>query len=190
MSGSQKKDILFTVYNSSRSVFKLTDIAMLTYEADFNSLNGKLNYYVRTGKLIRPRKGIYCKAGYHPEELACTLYTPSYISLEYVLQKAGIIFQYDGRITSVSYLSRSVEVDSRTYSYRKMKGELLATSEGINLEGNVNIASPERSFLDMLYLDSRYYFDNLNPLNKELVYNLLPIYCSKTLTSRVEKLFS
>jgi hypothetical protein len=188
MSGSQKKDILFTIYSSNRNVFTLKDVAMLSYEADFNSLNRKLNYYVRTGKLVRPRKGIYAKAGYSPEELAGILYTPSYISLEYVLQKAGIIFQFDGRITSVSYLSRSVEIDNRTFSYRKMKGDLLVASEGIIQVGNVNIASPERAFLDMLYLNSRYYFDNLNPLNKELTYKMLRLYGSKTLTARIQKI--
>jgi hypothetical protein len=188
MSGSQRKDIIFAVYSDSRSVFTLTDVAMLTGENNFNSLNRKLNYYVGTGKLLRPRKGIYVKAGYKPEELACVLYTPSYISLEYVLQKVGIIFQYDGRVTSVSYLSRSVNVDNRTYSYCKMKGELLVAAEGINQTGNVNIAVPERAFLDMLYLNSRYYFDNLNPLNKELTYKLSRLYGSKTLAERVQKL--
>ncbi len=79
-----------------------------------------MNYFVRKGKLLRPRKGIYVKPHYNPEELACTLYTPSYISLEYVLQKAGVIFQYDERITVVSYLSRSVDIEGRTYAYRKI----------------------------------------------------------------------
>ena len=53
-----------------------------------------------------------------PEELACTLYTPSYISLEYVLQKAGVVFQYDERITAVSYLRRSIDIQFQN-AYRK-----------------------------------------------------------------------
>jgi len=188
MFGSQKKDIIFIIYSDTRSVFTLTDIAMLTGESNFNSINGKLNYYVRKGKLLRPRKGIYVKARYSHEELACVLYTPSYISLEYVLQKAGIVFQYDGRITSISYLSRSVKIENRTYSYRKVKGEILVATEGITQIGNVNIASPERAFLDTLYLNKEYYFDNLNPLNKELTLKLLLLYNSKTLKTRVQKL--
>jgi hypothetical protein len=144
---------------------------------------------VRKGKLLRPRKGVYVKPGYNPEELACTLYTPSYISLEYVLQKAGVVFQYDERITAVSYLSRSVNIEDYTYSYRKIKGEIFIVTQGINQIGNVNIAAPERAFLDMLYLNATYYFDNLNPLDKNLITKLLPIYNSKTRTARVEKLF-
>jgi len=189
MSGSQmKKDILFSIYSNNRSVFTLTDIAMLINESNFNSLNGKLNYYVSKGKLLRPRKGFYVKVGYNPEEMACALYTPSYISLEYVLQKYGIIFQYDERITAISYLSRSIEIENRTYAYRKVKGEILVVTQGLNRIENINMATPERAFLDTLYLNKDYYFDNLNPLNKESVYKLLPLYNSQVLTIRVRKL--
>ena len=79
---------------------------MLVGESNFQSLNRKINYAIRTGKLLSPRKGIYVKPGYDPEELACAIYSPSYISLEYVLQKSGIIFQYDSQITVVSYLKK------------------------------------------------------------------------------------
>ena len=98
---------------------------MLLGESNFQALNQKLNYYVRTGKLLHPRKGIYTKPNYNPEELACILYTPSYLSLEYVLQKAGIVFQYDSRLTAVSYLSRSLEADTYSFAYRKIKNEIL-----------------------------------------------------------------
>jgi len=63
---------------------------------------------VRAGKFLNPRKGIYAKSGFSKEELACILYTPAYISLEYVLQKAGVVFQYDPALTAVSYLSRII----------------------------------------------------------------------------------
>ena len=66
---------------------------------------------------------------------------------------------------------------------------ILVNSGGIEREENhVNIASAERAFLDMLYLNGNYYFDNLNPLNKTLVYKLLPLYQSKALIERVNKL--
>jgi len=135
---------------------------MLVGVSDFKPLNKKLNYHVRTGKLLNPRKGIYAKPGYKPEELACIVYTPSYISLEYVLQRSGVIFQYGSVITSISYLSRRIEVDDMAYQYRKIKGDILANLNGINrLANHVNIASAERAFMDVMYLDPNYYFDNL-----------------------------
>jgi hypothetical protein len=185
-----KNNVILSIYKDEKTVFRLRDIALLVGEKDFESLNKKLNYYVRTGKLLNPRKGIYAKPDYSSEELACLLYTPSYISLEYVLQKAGVIFQFDSRITAISYLSRSVEVESKTFIYRKIKGEIISNTRGISRQINhVNIATAERAFLDLLYLNKNYYFDNLNPLNRTKVYDLLPIYMSKALTDRVKKLF-
>jgi hypothetical protein len=192
MFSSQKneKDLIMTIYRESRTVFRLNDIAMLMGVSDFQSLNKKLNYYVHTGKLNNPRKGIYTKPGYDPEEMACSVFTPSYISLQYVLQKAGIVFQYDSRITSVSYLSRFIEIENREFIYRKIKGSSLVNTAGIFRQNNhINIASTERAFLDFLYLEKEFHFDNLNPLNKEVVYKLLPLYESKALIKSVEKIF-
>jgi hypothetical protein len=190
-SQDMKIDIVFAIYKENRTVFRLNDIALLTGVVNFKSLNKKLNYYVRTGKLQNPRKGIYTKPDYNPEELACSVFTPSYISLEYVLQKAGIIFQYDTRITSVTYLSRNIKVENRNFVFRKLKGSALVNTAGINRQqSHINIASAERAFLDLLYLEKEYYFDNLNPLNKELVYKLLPLYQSKALALAVKKLLS
>ncbi len=188
-SRSDISDIVLAIYRENRTVFRLRDIAILTGETDFQSLNKKLNYYVRTEKLGNPRKGIYTKPGYSREELACSIFTPTYISLEYVLQKTGIIFQYDSRITSVSYLNRSIEVEVQSYSYRKIKLSTLLNISGIiRRPDHINIASPERAFLDLLYLDMDYYFDNLNPLKGDLILDLLPVYESKTLTQRVNKI--
>jgi hypothetical protein len=182
-------DIVLALYKENQTVFRLNEIAMLTGERDFQSLCKKMNYYIRKGKLVSPRKGIYAKPGYDPAELACSLYTPSYISLEYVLQGAGIIFQYDSRITAISYLSRSLEIENQVYHYRKVKGEFLVNTAGIIRQSNhVNIATSERAFLDLVYLDKDFYFDHLDPLNKKTVYQLLTIYQSKSLTSRVTKM--
>jgi len=188
-SQKQKNNLVFTLFKEKRTVFRLKDVAMLVGETDFQSLNTKLNYAVRTGKLLNPRKGIYAKPGYNMEELACKIFSPSYISLEYVLQKAGLVFQYDTKITALSYLRRDIEIAVQTYSFRKIKGEILLNTSGIlRQENNVNIATPERAFLDKLYLDANCYIDNLNPLNKETVNKLLSLYQSKALNQRVKKL--
>lgn len=188
MNSSQNKDLIMAIFSDKRSVFTLNDVAMLVDVDDFKKINERLNYYVRKGKLQRPRKGIYTKQVYNIEELICSLYTPSYISLEYVLQKWGIVFQYDERITAVSYLRRTIEVENKKLSYRKVKGEILVSTEGINRNGNINIATPERAFLDLLYLNGDTYFDNINPLDKKFIKKLLPIYNSKALVERVAKL--
>lgn len=184
-------DIILAIYSDNRTVFRLKDVAMLTGETRLQLLSKKLNYQVKTGKLQNPRKGIYTKPNYNREEMACTVFTPSYISLEYVLQKAGVLFQYDSRITVIGNLSRTIEIEDQTYVYRKIKSSLLIETKGIlQKENKVNIATAERAFLDLVYLNSETYFDNLNPLNKEAVFKLLPIYQSKTMNERILKLFN
>jgi len=57
-------------------------------------------------------------------------------------------------------------------------------------QNNTNIATPERAFLDMLYLNGKYYFDNLHILDKKTVVKLLPIYNSQALIKTVNNLLS
>lgn len=190
-SQNNRQNIILAIYSDNRTVFRLKDVAMLTGETSFQSLSKKLNYHVKTGKLQNPRKGIYAKPNYNPEEMACTVFTPSYISLEYVLQKSGILFQFDSRITAIGNLSRTIEIEGQTYVFRKIKSSLLIETKGIlQKENKVNIATAERAFLDLVYLNSETYFDNLNPLNKETVFKFLPIYQSQKMNERIIKLFN
>jgi len=69
-----ENDIILTIYNDARTVFRLNDIAMLLGESNFDSINKRLNYFVRVGKLKNPRKGIYAKSTYNLEELACRIF--------------------------------------------------------------------------------------------------------------------
>ena len=191
MVGEKKVNIIFEIYKNSRTVFKINDISLLMGNEKNSALCKKLNYYVKTGKLLNPRKGFYAKEGYKLEELACLLYPPTYISLEYVLQRAGIIFQYDSSITNVSYLTREIEIDHQNFRYRQIKGEILTNTSGITLnKNNINIATPERAFLDMLYLNKRFYFDNLHILDKKKIAKLLPVYHSSTFERDINNLLS
>jgi len=187
MYSSQKEiDILFEIYKDSRTVFRINDIVLLINSAD-HLLYQKLNQLVKKGKLLNIRKGIYAKEGYKPEELACLLYTPTYISLGYVLQRNGIIFQYDSAITNISYLNREISVDGQSIQYRQIKREILLNTDGIINKDNINIATPERALLDTLYLNGFFYFDNIKQLNADKIYELLSIYKSASLKRATEK---
>jgi len=151
----------------------------------------RLNYYVKTGKLLNIRRGVYAKDNYKPEELACILYTPTYISLDYVLQRAGVVFQFDSTITNISYLHREVTICDQLIRYFQVKEEILSNTAGIlRNKNNVNIASPERALLDKLYLVGDSYFDNLHSIDASLIHQLVPIYGSKKLEKTVKQLFS
>ena len=188
---SSQKNVLEVILNSTRSVFNVQSLRMLTECEDSQKLTKSLHYYVKEGKIRNPRRGIYTKATYNEREMACSLFRPAYISLEYVLQRAGVVFQYDDTITCVSYLNRIAEVDEKIYQFRIINPELWIGMEGIDQNDNILIATPERAFLDMVYLSAgNCYFDNLHPLNKTKVKQLLPLYQSKVLTERVTELLN
>ena len=188
---SSQKNILEVILNSSRSVFNIQSLRIMTECKNSQKLTQSLHYYVKEGKICNPRRGIYTKATYNEQEMACSLFRPAYISLEYVLQRAGVVFQYDDAITCVSYLNRIVEIDDKTYQFRIINPELWIGMEGIRQDDNILIATPERAFLDMVYLSAgNCYFDNLHPLNKTKVKQWLPLYQSKVLTERVIKLLN
>jgi len=186
-SSNREIDILFEIYKDSRTVFRINDIALLINSAD-RLLYQKLNRLVKKGKLLNIRKGVYAKEGYRSEELACLLYTPTYISLGYVLQRSGIIFQYDSAITNVCYLNREIYVDKQLIRYRQVKREILLNTGGIIQKNNTNMATPERAFLDTLYLNGFFYFDNIKSLNINKIYELLPIYDSAPLMREADKI--
>lgn len=188
---SSQKNVLEVILNSTRSVFNVQSLRMLTECEDSQKLTKSLHYYVKEGKISNPRRGIYTKATYDEREMACSLFRPAYISLEYVLQRAGVVFQYDDTVTCVSYLNRIAEVDEKIYQFRIINPELWIGMEGIEQNDNILIATPERAFLDMVYLSAgNCYLDNLHPLNKTKVKQLLPLYQSKVLTERVTELLN
>jgi len=168
----------------------MQQISMLYPEIAPSVLLQKIRRAVNAGRLIGVRRGIYAKPGYTLEELACVLYKPSYISLDYVLQHSGVNFQYDSAITMVSYLSRDIEVNNTTLRYRQIKGEIMVNTLGIEQRGNINIATPERAFLDTLYLYPNYYFDHIDKLDRQLIQQLLPLYRCATMNERVKKILS
>ena len=186
---SSLRNILLDIYNDKRNVFKISDIAEMSGVDDNKTLSWRMNYYVRQGRLLNPRKGIYAKNGYSVEELASCLYTPSYISLDYVLKREGVVCQNVGTITLVGYLNRLIEIGNSLILYRKLKDEILTNYEGVRFENGVRIASAERAFLDMYYLSPNYSFSNINKLNYKIIKKLLPVYSSVALEIRTKQLF-
>lgn len=136
-----------------------------------------VNYYVKTGELYRIRRGIYAKdKNYNRLELATRIFTPSYVSFETVLGQSGITFQHYNQIFVASYSTREIIADGQAYSYKSIKDAILTNQAGVLNTDNCSVASPERAFLDVVYLNNDYHFDNLTPLHWDTVYNILPIY--------------
>ena len=175
---------------SARTVFSTKDIALLWGEQGAVKVRVRLSDYVKSGKLIRVHHGIYAKdKNYDRFELATRIYTPSYISFETVLTRAGINFQYYGNIFVASYVTREVKVDGQKISFIRIKDYVLSNTAGIEQKNNVYFATKERAFLDRIYVSKDYHFDHLDVLDWEKVFEILPIYRNKRMGKKVEKYF-
>jgi predicted transcriptional regulator of viral defense system len=179
------KDFILSLYSSKNTVFTIDEIALIMGDTSRDNLKARINYYVKKGNLLNLRKGVYAKREYNPLELASKIYTPSYISLETVLEKEGVIFQKYQTIFVVCYLTRKIEVDGHQFQYRRIKEEILINKEGVEQKNGYAIATKERAFLDTLYLYKDYYFDNVDILDKDIVSNMVDIYRSKTLKDKI-----
>jgi len=184
------KKPISAILRSSRTVFTFKDIALIWGIADKEALIAGINYYVKTAALYRIRRGIYAKdKDYDKTELASRIYTPSYVSLETVLTRSGINFQYYSRISVASYLTREIVIDGQTYAYRKVKDVVLTDPAGIVNQDGSSIATKERAFLDTLYINTDYHFDNLGPLDWDKVFEILPLYGNKRMAKKVHEFF-
>ncbi|MFW6174046.1 MAG: type IV toxin-antitoxin system AbiEi family antitoxin domain-containing protein [Elusimicrobiota bacterium] len=182
------KSAILQLYSQNQTVFSTKDIALIWEEQDRDLVKQRIHRYLKSGKLYPIKKGLYTKdKNYNKLELAVKVYTPSYISFETVTIKAGMTFQHYDRIFVASYLSREIEVDGQVYEYRKIKKPVLTNIAGIDKKENYAIATPERAFLDLIYLSKDYYFDNLSPINWSRVNKILPIYSNKRMKKTVEK---
>jgi hypothetical protein len=186
----QKGDYLTTILRSPKTVFSFREIVMLWGEANSNAARVRINYYIKNNKLIALRRGLYAKdESYDHLELATKIIIPAYISFETVLTRAGVVFQYYEQIFVASYLTRTIVCDSQTYSYKKLKRTILVNHHGIEDAGNYAVATTERAFLDTLYINKDYYFDNLAPINWDKTFALLSIYDNQRMNKQVNNLY-
>ena len=184
-----EKDYLMDLMRSKNTIFTTKDVSLLWQEPDVNFVRKKLHRYIKSGKLYSVRKGVYAKdKNYEKYELATKIFTPSYISFETVLTKAGVVFQFYGQVFVASYLTREFTIDDQVYVLKKVKDTILTNQTGIDIKENYFIASPERAFLDVVYLNKEYHFDNLSGINWDKVDKILPIYGgNKRMETKVKK---
>jgi predicted transcriptional regulator of viral defense system len=186
----EKTNILHNILRSKSSVFTFKEILLTSIEAKPLLLKRRLNYYVKRGELYHIRRGLYAKdKNYNKLELATKIFTPSYVSFETVLVEAGVIFQYYSTIFVATYQAKEIVCDGQAYSFKKIKDTILTNSAGIEQRDYYFIASKERAFLDILYLNKGYHFDNLAPLDFNKVFELLPIYNNKRMAKKVHAYF-
>jgi len=172
-----EKGFLNEILRSSKTVFSFKDLILFWGGIDKLTAGSRVNYYTKHNDLYHIRRGLYAKdKNYDKYELATKIFTPSYVSFETILGQAGITFQHYNQIFIASYTKREITADGQTYSYKRIKDAILTNPAGIESKDNYSIATPERAFLDVVYLNKDYHFDNLGPLNWDKVFEILSIY--------------
>ncbi len=170
-----KSDILFHNYYqmSSNSEIKNKDIIerkpyftkqelSFLLEKQGRNLDKKLSRLLKTNYLLRLKNGLYTtnlyamlhKASFS-EYTANMLYYPSYLSLEYVLQKEGLIPEAVYQYTSISAkTSRVYQNQLGVFTYKKIKDSLfIGYIEVIFHEYyRIKIATKAKALFDYFYL--------------------------------------
>lgn len=180
-----KIDILNTIYKTPQKIFSLKELSLMFPSIKYVNLKRRLNNLVKRNRILNPSRGFFAKDDYTITELAGKIYSPSYLSLESVLAKEGIIFQRYDSTFMVSYINREIKINNNNIVYKRLRNEILLNNLGIEKKDNYFIASKERAFTDAVYLYRDYHFDNLSILNWDLVLELSKIYKNKKTTKRI-----
>lgn len=186
-----EKGFLKTILRSDQTVFTFKDLLLMWGGIDVNTAKKRVSYYLQSGNLYPIRRGIYAKdKNYDRFELATKKFTPAYISFETVLGNAGVTFQYYSQIFVASYQTKEIVADGQKIVYKTLKSSILTNSAGIENKEQYAIASPERAFLDVVYLNKDYHFDQLSSLDWKKVDGLLPVYGkNKRISEQINKYY-
>ncbi len=146
-------------YFTTEAVRQLVDEEKL---AD-GTIETNLYRWVRTGRVIRLKKGMYMTRRFYEQYRSNESFSPmvsailipqSYLSLEYILQRHGVLTEVTFPVTSITIKqNRVIENATGTYSYRNIKNDLYA---GFSISEYMGIriarASLGKALFDFLYL--------------------------------------
>lgn len=197
------------------SVFSHEMISALL-EKSITNVNDKISNLVKSGELIRLKKGFYTFSKAYltkPIDLmsvANTLYAPSYVSFDYAMSYYGMIPERVSEITSATCKNEKLfDTPIGRFSYKKIP--MRAYSIGVDwiyddVEGGRFIATPEKALCDKIrydrgigtltqnsmieYLKYDLRLDITNSLNIDLINEISTVYKSKnlkTLSSILQK---
>lgn len=179
-----------TLLKSKKTVFTYDDIRFFFQITNRNTLKSLLERMIQSGVLQRLANGIFALPHYDQFEFATLLKKNSYISFETVLKQKGIIFQdYGNTLFLASDRSEKKSAFWTLFSYHKLRNDLLAYPLWILQTWTYAIATAERAVCDRLYLSPNYYFDNIEPLDKEKLLRIAQLYNQRVVLS-VKKLIN
>ena len=179
--------------NLENKYFGLQDLSKVL-GINLTSAKVSASRYVKQGFLVRIKKNMYTLPDFWknaPIEdifmIANLVQTPSYISLTTALAYYEITTQIQqDYIESVAIRrTKEINIDRRTFRYNKIKENLYF---GFIKEKDFFIATPEKAFMDIIYLASlgRYAFDLAAVDREKINWNKIAHLCD-SFPSKVRK---
>ena len=158
-------ELLKVARELNKSFFTIADLEKIT-GLPRRSLYVTLKRWVDKGIIERVGQGIYLPAmmDVSMETVADELYIPNYLSFESALSRYGILNLVPYTLTfATPRKTRNFTLRKQGVEFRQIAPRLFF---GYEIEKGINIATPEKAFLDQLYFYSRgkalMDFDELN----------------------------
>lgn len=177
----------------TKPVFTFTEVKRLAWKSSAETLRLQLHQFVQKGYLIRLKRGVY---GW-PEriqnhtEVALVLRGPSYVSLQSVLQRCGLMPDAVFALTLVTTkTTRTYQTPLGQFVYHHIKPALFW-----GYDPDTFWATPEKALIDYFYLYSAQLYPQKNFWQEARFQNLSQIhfktalhYAQKTGVKKVVKL--
>ena len=147
-------ELLRILQRINKQFYTTADLEKIT-GLDRNSLYVALERWVAGGFIERLAQGIYIPMGgvISPEIVASQLYIPNYLSFESALSKHGVLNLIPYIVTfATTRKTKKYIIQKKEVEFRQIAPQLFF---GYEMKSGVNIASPEKAFLDQIYLVSR-----------------------------------
>lgn len=167
---------LKTLTETEREVFTASDLRDLWGDKP-GTATAAAKRMVEKGLLVKVAKGYYAlDEDFSVWELANLIVSPSYVSMDSALFYQGVSFQKTKRVNSVATLNYEREIRGYTFKYYSMKESLFFNLEGLDYEGELSIAYPERALLDCFYFGVLPNIDNEEKINPSYLKRLSSFY--------------
>lgn len=152
----------------------INQLKVLFSDIQLNSVYKKIQRWIKAGKIIKLRNGLYLTKEYFEKNqsfnnfrifIANNLLYPSYVSGAYILQNYEILTDITYTITSVTLKSsRKYNNEIGDFIYNSMSDELYTGYvQETYLDQTVYLASKAKALFDFLYF--KYYGNKLLPEN-------------------------
>ncbi|OGK09696.1 hypothetical protein A2767_07580 [Candidatus Roizmanbacteria bacterium RIFCSPHIGHO2_01_FULL_35_10] len=161
------------------NLFFFSKNSLRALEKNEEKLNFNIKYWIKTGKIISLKNGLYITKSRWDKEinkdlyleyLANKIYEPSYLSLEYIMNKYSLLTEAVYGITSITTKKTKSFVNGlASFNYSSMTPDLFTGYETTKaFDTFIFTASKAKAVFDYLYLR----FIKNTPINKKIIEEL------------------